>query len=458
MSVDKAKVVLCLLGALCVGSVHATQSLLSIYETARNRSPELHAARLACEVAIQKWEQSRSVLRPSVRFLADAGRQLGAAAFEPAPHQDRGVRNWSWSLQLSQALLRPGAGDAVQQAELEAARAEAELRRSEQELMISVSQLVLDRLTAQRDVDVVAAHQRAVERQVQLAQHNFKAGLTPITDVHEATAQLHLVGAQLAAARSLLEQRHADLERLVGDQALAWPSGTVRWELRAHDDAVKIGDPLDIDSHPKLVAHRLLVQIAEIELQRQAQAHRPSADLTLAYGRNASTGSMTAATEMPVRVRAGQVGVRVTIPLYEGGLVVSRVREAALLREKVEADLRVVTQQIQTQARQAQLAMTHEASRVDALAWAHKASEEAVNANRVGYRVGTRIGLDVLNAEQLRFSTERDMYKAMADRLLHGLRFKAARGVLVEHDLSAVMLDATEIPPAVDARSYKEKP
>lgn len=457
MSVDKAKTVLCLVGVLCTGGVHAAQSLLSIYEMARSHSPELQAARLNRDVAAQKWEQSRSVLRPSVRLLADAGRQLGASAFEPAPYQDRGVRNWSWSLQLSQALLRPGATDAVQQAELETARAEVELRRSEQELMVRVSQLVLDRLTAQRDVDVAVAHQRAVERQVRLADHNFMAGLTPITDVHEANAQLHLVGAQLATARSVLAQRHAELERLLGDQRLPWPSEAVRWELRADDEALKVGDTLlDTESHPTLVARRLLVQIAEIELQRQTQAHRPSADLTLGYGHNASTGSMTAATEMPVRSRVGQVGVRLTIPLYEGGMVVSRVREAALLREKAEADLRLATQQIQIQARQAWLAMTHEANRVDALELAHKASEAAVNANRVGYRVGTRIGLDVLNAEQQRFSTERDMHKAIADRLLHVLRLKAARGALAESDLSAIRFDVVESHPDADARRQQE--
>lgn len=458
MSGDICKAGLLLLCALGTGIGHASQSLLSFYSAARDQSPELQAARLSVGAAIEKREQAWAARRPSIRLLSDASRQVGASAFSPGPYQDRGVHNWSWNLQMSQALLRPGARDGVEQAELEISRAAAELQSSEQALMIRVSQAVLDSLTAQRDVDVLVTHQHAVEQQVQLARHNFQAGLTPITDVHEASAQLHFVAAQLAQARSTLAQRRADMEQLLGPHASALPIGLVRLATGT-DVAVALADEfLNIDDHPTLVAQRLALRVAEIEVQKQARAHGPVADLTLGYGRNASTGSLTAVTDVPVRSQAAQVGVRVTIPLYEGGLVSSRVREAALLREKAEVDLRLSSRQIRTQASQAMAALTHETQRVHALTLAHQASADAVSANRVGYRVGTRIGLDVLNAEQQRFGAERDLYKANAERLMHSLRLKAARGVLAERDLSIITMESADAAPARLVQGSKEKP
>lgn len=444
MSVEfrKRGFVLCLL--LAASSVRATESLSSVYEVARAQSPELQMAQSMQDAVIEKREQAGATRLPSVRFLSDAGRQQGASAFEPEPFQDRVVRNWSWTLQLTQALLRPGASEAVKQADLEVLRAAAELQRQEQELMIRVSQAVLDRLTAQFDVSVAVAHQRAVEQHVQQAKHSFSAGLSTVTDVHDATVQLHLVEAQLFAARSALTQREAELERVLGAPLEALPVPAEPLKLRVdkvffHSDGV-----LDAEVHPAVVAQHLAVRVAELEVQKQTRAHGPTLDMTLGYGRSSNNGSMTSASEQPVRSRGAQANLRLSIPLYEGGAVFSRVREAEHLREKQEAELKKVLQQIRTQARQAHTAMVHDGQRIDALELALKVGAEAVAATRVGYRIGTRIGLDVLNAEHQRFTIERDLYRASAERVMNGLRLKAARGVLSTNDLASIAWAPTD--------------
>lgn len=436
-----------LLGALLIGQVQAADSLLSFYEQARQHVPTLAAARLLRDAALEKPVQAKAALRPSVRLQADAGRQLGASAFDPAPYQDRGVHNWSWNLLLSQVLWRPGALEAVALADLEVLRAQANFRQAELDLMLKVSQASLDWLTARREEQVGQAQVRAVEQQLTLARNHFNAGLTTTTDVHEASARLHLARAQWLQACSDVSQRSAELHGLLG----AVPKDLAPLRIPEPGvEAAHVDD--DVAANPTVLAHDLALQVAGREVRKQRQALGPTVDLTLGYGRNASTGSLTAAAELPVRSRSAQAGVRLSLPLYEGGVIESRVREALLLQEKAGADLMQARQQAQMMARQSREALRHGHARVEALSEALQASEAAVAATKIGYRIGTRINLDVLNAEQQLFHAERDLYRARADVLLQSLRLKAARGELSEADLAATSL------PTVATDSSKEKP
>lgn len=442
MSVDVCKWVPLLLGLWGIPAV-ADTDLLKIYELAKNHAPELRAARLASEAASERRIQAEAAYLPTLRLSSEAGRQLGESAFEPAPYERRGVHNWSWSLQLSQSLLRPGAAAALQQASLEIARADAELKRSEQDLMLKVGQAVVDVLTAQWDVEVLQAQQQAVERQVRQAQRSFEAGLVTIVDVHDSKRELLMVRAQLAQLRSALEQRQEALETVLGPDAMPILPPLTKMSLDAKGMTPPNAMAIDVDNHPSVSARRMAVEVAAWEVRKQAQAHGPVVDLTISYGGNASTGSMTSAVDVPVRSRGAQLGVRLSLPLYEGGATRSRVREAAHLREKAGEELAQNILQIRLQARQALTAWRNESDRIAALEGAQQISELAANANRVEYRLGTRVALDVLNAERQRASVLRDLYKAQADRVMYYLKLKAATGELGEVHLSAIVLHAS---------------
>lgn len=437
MSVDVRKLVFLLLGLWAMPAV-ADTDLLKIYEPARSYAPELRAARMASNAASERRVQAEAAYLPTLRLSSDAGRQLGESAFEPAPYERRGVHSWSWSLQLSQSLLRPGAAAALQQAELEVARADAELRRSEQELMLKVGQAVVDVLTAKWDVEVLQAQQQAVERQVQQAQRGFEAGLVTIVDVHDSKRELLMVRAQLAQLRSALEQRQEALDSVLGTDATPLLPPLTQVSLDAKAMTAPNAMVIDIDNHPAVSARRLAVEVAAWEVRKQAQAHGPVVELTMSYGSNASTGSMTSAVDVPVRSRGAQLGVRLNLPLYEGGATRSRVREAEHMKERAGEELAQTIQQVRLQARQALTAWRNESDRVAALEGAQKASRLAANANRVEYRLGTRVALDVLNAEQQRASVLRDLYKAQADRVMLYLKLKAATGELAEAHLSTI--------------------
>ncbi|RZI78681.1 MAG: hypothetical protein EOP38_27390 [Rubrivivax sp.] len=164
----------------------------------------------------------------------------------------------------------------------------------------------------------------------------------------------------------------------------------------------------------------------------------PTLDLVMSYGPTYASGSMSSPADISSRVRSAQLGVNLTLPLYAGGAVQSRVREALALHAKAEEELEAAKRQASTQARQAYAGVLNGHAQVAALASAVRSSEEALASNRIGYRIGTRINTDVLNAEQQLYAAQRDWHKARVDTLLSNLRLKAATSQLSEADLAAI--------------------
>jgi outer membrane protein len=79
-------------------------------------------------------------------------------------------------------------------------------------------------------------------------------------------------------------------------------------------------------------------------------------------------------------------------------------------------------------------------AQISALEQALVSSQSALQSNRLGYEVGVRINIDVLNAQQQVFSTQRDLAVARYNTITNFLRLKAAAGSLREQDLADVSL------------------
>ena len=161
-----------------------------------------------------------------------------------------------------------------------------------------------------------------------------------------------------------------------------------------------------------------------------------------------------------IKSQSAAIGLQLSIPIYTGGGIDARVREAAVLRDKAESDLENVRRQVEQSARQAFLGVRSGLAQVTALQAAEKSSQLALESNLLGYQVGVRINIDVLNAQQQVFNTQRDLARARYDVLLNGLRLKFSNAALGEPDLEALTAltvtpetDPTEAPPEPPRRS-----
>ncbi|MBF6992617.1 MULTISPECIES: TolC family outer membrane protein [Cupriavidus] len=450
-----ASAAMAVLAGMAMPHGHAID-LVAAYRLAQSGDPTFEAARYALEAGREKLPQARAGVLPTVNLNGNGGRQNGQASFAGSPYQDRNVNSWAWNLQLSQPVVRVASWIGVAQAGAQVEQAEAQFAQAESDLLLRTAQAYFDVLTARDSVTVAKAQLRAVEQQRVLAKRRYDVGEATITDVYEAQSRHDLGRSQLVQALNDQESRQAELEKLIG--ALPDPLAGLRANV-----SLPAPEPADVgawmgnarENNPAVRTQLAAVEVAEKEVSKNRAAHLPTLDFTAGYGRNYTSGSMTSPADIENRVKSGTIGLQLTIPIYQGGAVNSRVSEAIANQYKSRAELEAARRQAATLARQAFGGVTSGLSQLAALTSAVTSSLDAVNANKIGYRIGTRVNIDVLNAEQQLFAAQRDLAKARYDTILQGLRLKSAAGTLAEGDVIAVNAllteDASQTTPAVPA-------
>ena len=155
-------------------------------------------------------------------------------------------------------------------------------------------------------------------------------------------------------------------------------------------------------------------------------------------GYNLNKFNGTQSSDLNPRIGAGSVGLQLNMPIYTGGLTQSRVREALALQDRYSSDLEAARRAAANSAREAFTGVNFGLSQVQALESAEVSARTQLESTQLGYQVGVRIQLDVLNATTQLVQTQRDLKRARYDFLLSALRLKAATATLGEEDLAAV--------------------
>jgi outer membrane protein len=179
---------------------------------------------------------------------------------------------------------------------------------------------------------------------------------------------------------------------------------------------------------------QLSLESAKREISRNRAGHYPSLDFVASSTHNKVSGQ----TQQSGTTVNKAVGVQWTVPIFSGFSVTSKVREAIALEDKARNDLEATRRNAAQLARQSYLGVNSGMAQVKALEAAEISSQSALESNKLGYQVGVRINIDVLNAQRQLYSTRRDLSRARYDTILNGLRLKAAAGSLREADLVPV--------------------
>jgi outer membrane protein len=177
---------------------------------------------------------------------------------------------------------------------------------------------------------------------------------------------------------------------------------------------------------------------AEAAVRKHRAEHLPTLDLIASHGRSHSSGSLDTPNDYSTATRSNVIGVQLSLPLYAGGGTKAKVAEALAARDRTRAELEAARRQAAGEARQAFSGIATGASRIEALDAAVESGQSAVQGNRIGFRLGLRINIDVLNAEQQLHASRRDLTLARYETLMQGLKLKAAAGLLGEEDLETI--------------------
>ena len=417
----------------------AAADLLSIYKDAAANDAVYASARYSLSAGLEKYPQGLATLLPVINanLNSQANSANIASRVVNAPPIDRFFNNSGYSITLTQPLFRWQNWQTYEQGKLQAAQSEAVFAQAGQDLIVRTVQAYFDVLAAGDSLSVSVAAETAIAEQLAQAKRNFEVGTATIVDTHEAQSRFDLAVAQEISARNDLETKRTALQQIIGK-----PSGDLSG-LRP-DVRIPPPQPAQIDKwvdaaeggNYSVKAQDFGVGIAKRVTEIQRAGHYPTLDLTASRSLISQTASALAATGTDNRIDA--IGVTLAIPLYAGNAVNSRVREAIAGEDKARADLENLKRTAAQNARQFFLAVTNGIAQVRAFEAALVSSQSSLDSNKLGYEVGVRINIDVLNAQQQLFTTRRDLSKARYDTIVNGFRLKAAAGSLSEEDVAAI--------------------
>jgi outer membrane protein len=427
------------LSAFAITSISATvwaqSNLLTAYQAAQQYDASFASAKASLEASKEKVMQAKSANLPAVNLGASSS--ANRLNLYTTPSYDTNYYNSGVALSGSYPLWRPAIGTAISQAELSVRLAQASFANAQQDLITRVAQAYFDVLLAQDTLNSIAAQKAAISEQLAQAKREFEVGTKTILDTNEAQARFDQMIAQEAAAQGDELTKRAALTLLTGQDvktlstlrsnavvAPASPADISTWVARAEDASISVQTA------------QLSADIAKLEIARNKSLNGPSLDLVSSLSLNRSVGSATSSAR--TTSSNGNIGVQFNYPLYSGGGLDSKVREAAFNYDKATADLDAARRNAAQITRQSYLGLTYGIAQIKALESAERSGRTLLESTKLGYQVGVRINLDVLNAEQALAATKQTLAKARYDALMSGLKLKAATAQLSEADLRSV--------------------
>ena len=424
-------------------SVAQADDLMQVYRAAQDNDPTFASAQATLNADREKLPQGRAGLLPSLTLSGNTvWNENDLSNSNGAVFAKQRFNSNGYQLTLSQPLFRWQNWVAYDQSKLQVMQAEATFVNARQDLILRVATAYFDVLFASENLAAVQANKAAISQQLESAKKNFEVGNATITDTHEAQARYDLVVAQEIAGESDLEVKKSALQSIIGRQPTALarlrkdaepgqptPADMNQWVNAAEKDGITVQIQL------------ALAEIAAREVDRHRAGHYPTVDLIANYGYAKSNTQGAGLIENDYQ----NVGVQLNIPLYLGGQVMSRQREASANRAAAMSALEGARRGAALSARQHYLGVANGLAQIRALKAALVSSQSALESNKLGYEVGVRINIDVLNAENQVYVTRRDLARATFDTLLAQLRLKAATGALGEDDVAAInaLLDPT---------------
>ncbi len=408
--------------------------LLAIYRDSQVSDPVYQSARATYTATIEKVPQARSAYLPLIAgsasaFRNDIDREIAGSI---------GYNTTVYAITLSQPIFRMQSWIAIDQAKQQVIQAEATLAGAQQDLILRVAQAYFDVLLAQDNVALSETQNNAISEQLAQAKRNFEVGTATIVDTLEAQARYDQTVAKSISDKNDLEVKKSALQVLIGKL----PDG-----LTPLREPLTLGAPKpnDIeawvkasqDSSYAVASARANYEIFVQEIGRQRAGHLPTLDLTGNFARASNPQSAVPGAVGAIS-NAGVIGLQLSVPIYSGGLIQSRVREAVANRDRAQQDLDNTQRGVAQAVRTNFFNVTSGIAQVRALEQALASTQSQLDSTILGRDVGVRTSVDVLNAQQSVFQTRRDLQQARYNFLMSNLRLKAAAGILTETDLEDV--------------------
>lgn len=442
---QKRRLIVSLALATLVGQSQA-QSLLETYEQALLNDTSLAIERLEAESAQQDVISGRSNVLPAVSFDGTYGVRSESRSSSDVGDWDETLalnfdaQNLGATITLSQNIFAIPALTAYSAVKVNASVAELEAEQAEQRLMVLVAEKYINALRAKDALDVTTAQLEAVERQFEQTQQRYEVGLVTITDVLDATATLDQTKVALIRAESQLDIALQDLSTLTGEipATVFSLSENLPVEIPSKEGQQKWVD-FAVANHPDVTIAERRLEAGELTLKAKKQNLLPLVAGTASVSYSDTFGSDAAAFENDFEQNwSASIGLRMSVDLYKGGANKADIIKQGLTNNIAEQGLEQLKRGIAVQVANLYRTVQADAQNVEAQAQALKSRESALQATTVGYDVGTRNIVEVLNAQLAVFNAQNALNNARYDYALNLLRLKEQAGQLARRDLEQI--------------------
>ncbi|MBK1727218.1 TolC family outer membrane protein [Halorhodospira neutriphila] len=412
------------------------QDLQAIYRLARQADRGLAAERSRRRAADEGVDQAIAQFLPQIS--ASGGYVDRKISYPEVDAPDQDTEGWDATLSLTQPIFRRGYLVELERSRSTAEQADIELSLAEQQLVVDVTQAYFDVLLAQDELALVETELEAVESQLRRAERALEVGTGTQTDVDEAQATFDQVRAERVAAQNQLDIARESLRRIIGQHPgeLAGleagfepqpvePSGTEHWVETARRYNLEV----------QLAAQQEQVARHDVDAQRADRWPEVEIQGEYTYSDTEQDQGFNTRGPLPEEQEERKIYLQVSMPLFTGGGITSRVQQAEAQRTAAAEELADQRRAAALDARSAYLNLRSERERVRALEQALVSARSNEAAVRRGQQVGTRTITDVLNAQSQRFETKRNLAEARYNYLTSFVQLQAAAGMAVDEDV-----------------------
>lgn len=429
---------------ISVPSLLRAENLMDIYGRALQNDPIIKQAEAKQSAAGESRNQGLARFFPTLAATGASSRNWFNTRKLNFQGADQEYWNNNFSLNLTQPLFHWDHWIQLSQSDNQIAQAEAAYQSELQNLMVRTTEAYFNVLSAQDNLQFTVSEKQAIAKQLEQAKERFEVGIIPITDVYEAQAAFDQTSAnELEAANNLDNQKEA-LREIIGDsEALVSTLGeTLPLKKPEPDNLAKWGDSAET-SNLGIIAAFNQMEVSRKAIDIQRNGHLPKLDLVGSYG-----VSDNGATFGP-RGDTQSIGVQLNIPLFEGGAVNSKTRQASYEYEVAKENLTAVKRSVKRQVNNTYRSILTNISRIDALKATVDSAASALEASEAGFEVGIRTMVDVLGEQRNVYRAKRDLSRARYDYLINTIKLKQTTSDLTQNDLEQIngLLVTSPAPP-----------
>ncbi|MBL1259223.1 MAG: TolC family outer membrane protein [Thiotrichaceae bacterium] len=432
------KIVLGCLVAAFVQPVMAAD-LVQVYALAKQNDPELQGFRYQHMAAAEALPQARAALLPVITFDAsytETKQDLIESDNDIFFDGEADYPTDEYTLTLTQPIFNYASYTGFQQARSRVGQADAEFETARQSLIVRVAERYFSVLAAEDSLRFTRAEKEAVERQLLIAEKKLANGVGNITDKYDAKARAASVRAAEIEALNVLDDTHQALSELTNELI-------TEVSPLAENVALLQPEPLDPDrwieaalkQNPAIIYQKKTLDVTRYEVTRQKAGHYPKLDLIYRFNDRDANGSLFGGGS---EVESHDVVLRFNLPLYQGGFVSSKSKEAAHLHQKSRMDLQRSQRAVKRAARAAYFGVISAISKVTAFEQAVESQALALGAKQKMFDSGVTTSLAVLDAQRDLYAAKRDHAQARYDYIMNRLKLEQAVGTLNDEDVSMV--------------------